>query len=142
MRMRRLCGTLGLAALAACGGAAPMASTGPVAPHGVASVRLFDGQNAELTYHIPLLAGVTTRIEAWLYAPDGAQVMSVPGGTDATFAFTPDRFASVTTVVGQPLDRDVTPLAAPGSSGQLYVALTFLADSTTRTFGPFDALVH
>ena len=64
--MRRLCGTLGLAALAAGGGAAPMASTAPVTPHGVASVRLFDGQNAELTYHIPLIAGVTTRIEARL----------------------------------------------------------------------------
>jgi len=60
----------------------------------------------------------------------------------ATFAFTPDLFASVSTVVGHPLERDVTPLAAPWSSGELYVALTFLADSTTRTFGPFDALVH
>src|SRR5439155_1329902 len=91
-----------------CASARQKTTTRPVAPHGVASVRLFDGQNAELTYHIPLLAGVTTRIEARLYAPDGAQVMSVPGATDATFAFTPDRFASVTTVVGQPLDRDVT----------------------------------
>jgi len=51
-------------------------------------------------------------------------------------------YASVATVVGQPLDRDVTPLAATGAIGQLYVSLIFLADSTTRTFGPFDALVH
>src|SRR5207248_2892034 len=65
-----------------------------------------------------------------------------PGGTDATFVFTPDLYASVVTVVGQPLDRDVTPLAATGAIGQLYVSLIFLADSTTRTFGPFDALVH
>ena len=142
MRTRRLWGALSVAALAACGGAAPMVSTGPIAPHGVASVRLFDNQNAELTYHIPLLAGVTTRIEARLYAPNGTQVTSVPGGTDASFVFAPDLYASVATVVGQPLDRDITPLAATGAIGQLYVSLIFLADSTTRTFGPFDALVH
>src|SRR5690348_5488805 len=109
MRTRRLCETLGVAAgLAACSGAAPISSTGPVAPHGVASVRLFDSGNAELTFHIPLLAGVTTRIAVRLYAPDGTQVTNVPGGVElAGFSFTPASFASVTAVPGLPLDRNV-----------------------------------
>src|SRR2546430_3300380 len=138
MRMRRLYGMLGVAALAACGGAAPMVSIGPPPPHGVASVRLFD-QNLDVTSHIPLVIGVTDRIEVRLYAPDGSQVASIAGDVAANFTFTPTSLASSVRVTGQPLARDVTPTARTGEGGQLYVSLLFLSDSTTRSFGPFDA---
>ena len=141
MWMRRLYGMLGVAALAACGGAAPMVSIGPPPPHGLASVRLFD-QNLDVTSHIPLVSGVTDRIEVRLYAPDGSQVASIAGDVEANFTFTPTSLASSVPVTGQPLARDVTPTARTGEGGQLYVSLLFLSDSTTRSFGPFDALIH
>jgi len=142
MWMRRLYGTLGVAALTACGGAAPMDSTGPIAPHGVASVRLFDSQLGDVTPHIILVAGSTSRIEVRLYMPDGSQVTSVPGGMELGFTFAPVPFASSAVVPGQPLIRDVTPTVAAGEFGQLTITLLFLADSTTTSFGPFQALVH
>src|SRR2546430_6592532 len=79
MWMRRLYGTLGAAALTACGGAAPMDSTGPIAPHGVASVRLFDSQVGDVTPHIILVARSTSRIDVQLHMPDRSHVTSVPG---------------------------------------------------------------
>ena len=142
MRTRRLCGALSIAVLAACGGAAPMVSTGPVPPHGVASVRLFDSQLGDVTPHIILISGSTHRIEVRLYTPAGSQVTSVPGGVELGFAFTPAPFATSAAVAGQPLVRDVTPTAAAGEFGQLTITLLFLADSTTTSFGPFQALVH
>ena len=142
MWKRRLYGTLGVAALAACGVAAPMGSTGPIAPHGVASVRLFDSQLGDVTPHIILVAGSTHRLEVRLYMPDGSQVTSVPGGVELGFAFTPAPYATSAAVAGQPLVRDVTPTATPGEFGQLTITLLFLADSTTTSFGPFQALVH
>ena len=118
-----------------------MVSIGPPPPHGLASVRLFD-QNLDVTSHIPLVSGVTDRIEVRLYAPDGSQVASIAGDVEANFTFTPTSLASSVPVTGQPLARDVTPTTRTGEGGQLYVSLLFLSDSTTRSFGPFDALIH
>jgi len=36
----------------------------------------------------------------------------------------------------------VTPTAAAGTEGSLPVAILFLADSTSKTYGPIQVLVH
>ncbi|MGH7548098.1 MAG: hypothetical protein ACREMM_07980 [Gemmatimonadales bacterium] len=137
---------LSVALLAACGGTAQggggPGEPGPGDPRDVASVRLFDAPGTELTQHMPLVAGETTRVEVRLYAAKGRQITSVTGGLELGFAFSPSSLASSTPVDGQPLIRDVTSSAAPGTPGTLAVALYFPADASTKTFGPFDVLVH
>jgi hypothetical protein len=77
-----------------------------------------------------------------MYAADASEITNVPGGVEMTFAFTPAGFASSDPVAGQPLVRDVTPTAPQGTTGSLAVTLQFPATAVTRTFMPFDALVH
>jgi hypothetical protein len=134
---------LGVALLAACGGPTGGGNPdGPGEPGDIASVRLFDGVGTELTFHMPLNTGETTRVEVRMYAANGRQIVSVTGGEELTFTFSPSTLASSTPVDGEPLIRDVTPTDPPGTLGTLEVALHFLADASTKTFGPFDVLVH
>ncbi len=137
-----LCRVLGVALLAACGAAHPTAGGSPADPQDVASVRLFDGAGTELTFHMPLTTGETTRVEVRMYAANGHQITSVTGGQDVAFTFSPPTLASSSPVAGEPLMRDVTPTAPPGTPGTLEVALHFPADLSTKRFGPFDVLVH
>jgi hypothetical protein len=137
-----LCRVLGVALLAACGAPHPTGGGSPADPQDVASVRLFDAAGMELTFHMPLTSGETTRVEVRMYAANGRQIVSVTGGEELDFTFSPSTLASSTPVDGEPLDRDVTPTATPGTPGTLEVALHFPADLSTKTFGPFDVLVH
>jgi len=41
-----------------------------------------------------------------------------------------------------PFWKAVTPTAAVGTEGSLLVSILFLADSTTKTYGPIQVLVH
>jgi hypothetical protein len=138
---------LAVALLAGCGGvAAPMEDGGPgeaglVEPNDVASVRLFDQRGTELTNHMALLPGTTIRVEVRMYVADGRQVTDVRGGLELGFNFDPDSVASSTPVAEEPLVRVVTP-GAPGTPGNLTVILQFPPDMSTKTFGPFDVLVH
>jgi hypothetical protein len=109
---------------------------------GGARLRLFDDLNAELTQHIPLLTGDTTRIETRLYDAEGRRRTSIPGGVEITFRFEPPTVATATPVAGMPFWKKVTPTAAIGTEGSLFVSVLFLADSVTRTYGPTQVLVH
>jgi hypothetical protein len=138
--------TLGALLLGACGspgtgGSAPL-SPGPGDPADIASVRLFDKNDAELTFHIPLFTGDTTRIEVRTYAPDGHEITPVNGGAEATFTFVPAFLASSRPVAGMPLFGDVIATAPVGAEGSMTVTLLFLVDSTTKTFNGFPVLVH
>jgi hypothetical protein len=135
-------GALGVALLAACGAPHPTGGGSPAGPQDVALVRLFDGAGTELTFHMPLNTGEITRVEVRMYAANGRQIMSVTGGEELAFTFSPPTLASSTPVDGEPLVRDVTPTAPPGTLGTLEVALHFPDDLSTKTFGPFDVLVH
>jgi hypothetical protein len=108
----------------------------------IASVRLFDSKGPELTEHLPLVAGQTTRVIVRLYAADGHEITTPPAGLEVAFTFNASSFASSATVPDQVLIRDVTPIAAPGTTGELTVVLRVNAQSFIRSFGPFDALVH
>ena len=138
-----LCGVLSVALLAACGGPTAGGNPGgPGNPGDVASVRLFDAAGTELTFHMPLNTGETTRVEVRMYAANGRQIVTVAGGEELDFTFSPPTLASSTPVAGEPLVREVTPTAPPATPGTLEVALHFPADLSTKTFGPFDVLVH
>jgi hypothetical protein len=137
------CGVLVVTLLAACGGPTGGGNPdGPGEPGDVASVRLFDASGVELTFHFPLPAGDTIRVEVRMYTGNGRHITSVTGGEALDFTFTPTTLASSTPVAGQSLMRDVTSSAPPGTSGKLDVALHFPADASTKTFRGFDVLVH
>ena len=133
---------LGVAFLAACGAPHPTAGGSPANPQDVASVQLFNSGLGDLTFHIPLFPGDTLRVEVRMYAADGSQIMSVTGGEELDFTFSPPALASSTPVNGESLVRDVSSSAPAGTPGTLEVALHFPADLSTKTFGPFDVLVH
>jgi len=137
-----LCGILCLALMAACGGSHPTGGGSPADPQEVASVRLFNTGLGELTFHIPLFPGDTLPVEVRMYAANGSQIMSVMGGEELAFTFSPPTLASSAPVNGASLIRDVTSSAPSGTPGTLEVALHFPADQSTKTFGPFDVLVH
>ena len=132
-----LYGLFCIALLSACGAPHPTGS-----PQDVASVRLFNSGLGDLTFHMPLFPGDTLRVEVRMYAANGSQIMSVTGGAELAFTFSPPTLASSTPVNGETLVRDVTTSALQGTSGTLEVALHFPADASTKTFGPFDVLVH
>jgi hypothetical protein len=142
MRTRLLLGALGVALLAACGALHPTGGGSPANPQDVASVQLFNSGLGDLTFHIPLFPGDTLRVEVRMYAADGSQIMSVTGGEELAFTFSPPTLASSTPVNGESLVRDVTSSAPAGTPGTLEVALHFPADQSAKTFGPFDVLVH
>jgi len=142
MRTRLPLGALGVALLAACGAPHPTGGGSPADPRDVASVRLFNSGLGDLTFHIPLFPGDTLRVDVRMYAANGTQIMSVTGGEELDFTFSPSTLASSTAIAGEPLVRDVTSTAPPATSGTLEVALHFPADLSTKTFGPFDVLVH
>ncbi len=126
--------------LGACGGAGPTEQSRTGRPGDVALVRLFDSLGTELTLHTGLADAETLRVEVRLYAPDGRRLTEIAGGVEAALSFTPDTLATSLSVVGQPLMRDVIPMAASGTSGFQTVSLHFPAD-TTRSFGPFHVQV-
>ncbi|HEV2672868.1 MAG TPA: hypothetical protein VGU74_17380 [Gemmatimonadales bacterium] len=107
-----------------------------------AEMRLFDAFNAELTQHVPLVQGDTTRIEVRLYDSTGARRTNIPGGVDISFRFDPESLAVALPIPRLPFWKAVTPTSALGTEGSLFVSVLFLADSTTKTYGPIQVLVH
>lgn len=110
--------------------------------HTSAEMRLFDARNAELTQHVPLLTGDTTRIEVRLYDSTGARRTNIPGGAEVSFRFDPPGLASAHPIPGLPFWEAVTPTSLAGNEGSLFVSVLFLADSTTKIYGPIQTLVH
>src|SRR5467141_153239 len=113
--------------------------------HGISGVRefrVFDAFNSDLTEHVPLVSGDTTRLEVRLYDSTGARRTAIPGGAEITFRFDPDSLAVAAPIAGLPFWKAVTPTSAVGTEGSLFVSVLFLADSSTKTYGPIQVLVH
>jgi hypothetical protein len=104
--------------------------------------RLFDAFNSDFTDHVPLVSGDTTRLEVRLYDSTGTRRTSIPGGVEVSFHFDPDSLATAAPVAGLPFWKAVTPTAAVGTEGSLLVSVLFLADSSIKTYGPIQVLVH
>ncbi len=109
---------------------------------GQSEFRLFDAFNSDFTEHVPLLSGDTMRLEVRLYDSTGVRRTAIPVGAEITFHFTPDSLATAAPISGLPFWKAVTPTAAVGTEGSLLVSILFLADSTTKTYGPIQVLVH
>ena len=110
--------------------------------HTSGEMRLFDAFNAELTQHVPLVSGDTTRIEVRLYDSTGTRRTSFPGGAEVSFRFDPEGLATALPIARLPFWKAVTPTSLAGNEGSLFVSVLFLADSTTKTYGPIQVLVH
>jgi len=107
----------------------------------VGFIRLFLNQ-ADVTEHVPLNAGLTQRIVVNLYAADGRRIMGIDDRFELAFAFDPDSLATATAVNSEPLQKDVTPTASGGTPGTLSVTVSRPERGTVQTFGPFEVLIH
>src|SRR5438046_9068584 len=107
MRTRLPLRALGVVLLAACGGSPPTGGGSPADPQDVASVRLFNSGLGELTFHIPLFPGDTLPVEVRMYAANGSQIVSVTGGEEVNFTFSPHTQASPAPVDGDAAVRRV-----------------------------------
>jgi len=113
--------------------------------HGISGVRefrLFDALNSDFTAHVPLVSGDTTRLEVRLYDSTGARRTTIPGGAQVTFRFDPDSLAVAAAITGLPFWKAVTPTSGVGTEGSLFISVLFLTDSSTKTYGPIQVLVH
>jgi hypothetical protein len=140
-RAVRACAAIGLAcAIAGCGSDQQIlvASAEPPEP---ASVRLFIN-NFDFTTHIPPTSGADTELEIRLYAVNGARIAGYDDHFEVTLEFLPATLASTTPVANRPLVKMVRPTAPAGELGSLRVSVGHLHTMTSRTFGPFEVLIH
>ena len=135
--------SLGMAAgfIAACNRPTDPTLTAPLAQ--VASIHLYDTHDqSDLTRHVPLYAGYTTKIGLLLYVASGRQITHLADTVLLDFTFAPSSLATATTVDSVRLVEAVTPTAAAGVGGSLTVKLTAPSSATTKSFGPFPVLIH
>jgi len=127
--------------LAACSRPTETTVAAPLAQ--AASVRLFDAATGnDYTFHIPLSSGYTTRIKVRLYVADGREIVPLQDKVALSLTFAPDTLATSVTADSALLLEDVTPTSAPGTLGDMTLKITATAAATTKTFGPFQVLVH
>ena len=131
-----------LVAASGCGGALPVDGAAAGTPSAVAQVRLFDPFGREITVHTALPDDQSLLVEVRLYDSTGVRRINIPGGVQIVFRFDPDSLAHAQPILGQPFWQAVTPTAAVGTDGSLFVSVLFLADSTTKTYRPIQVLVH
>jgi hypothetical protein len=131
---------LGLFALLGCGDpqSTVLEST---ADQPAASARIF-WVGVEVTQHIPLNAGESIRMEVRLYTPSGARIIGNDDKFTLTHVFTPAGMATGTPVAGSPLQVDFAATGAPDTHGTLSITVRHATSGTTRTFGPFEVLLH
>jgi len=130
-----------LAALVAC----QPEPSGPVSLplQDAASIHLFAlPVNDDWTFHIPLTTGYTVRLKVKLYTAGGREITPLPHPLGMTFSFAPTTLATATVADSALLLFDLTPVDTAGTDGGLSITLTEPATGTTKSFGPFDVLVH
>lgn len=125
-----------------CGCSSELTPPGPGVPQEVRLIRLFDGAGAERTGHVFLFPNDNLRLEVRMYAGAGYQITAVPGGSEVAFRFDPPTIATSAAIPSEPMRRAVTTTGARNTEGNLYVTVLFLADSSSKEFGPFNCLVH
>ena len=106
-----------------------------------AIVKIFEG-SIETTSHLALNTGDTLRFEVRLYAASGARLVGFDDHFRLTGTMTPAALGSAARVAGSPLELDLGSTAPPLTLGALHITVEHLDAGTTRTFGPFEVLVH
>jgi len=125
-----------------CGCSSELTPPRPGLPQEVRLVRLFDGAGVERTGHVFLFQNDNLQLEVRMYAGEGFQITSVPGGSEVAFRFDPSTIATSAPIVSEPMRRRVTTTGTFGTEGNLWVTVLFLADSSRKEFGPFNCRVH
>ena len=91
--------------------------------------------------HLPLTSGEVTRVVLNLYNEHGARIKLLDH-YQISLAFTPATVASATPVAGTTTFFDVSSSAAPETPGTLMVTVYHPHTETTKSFGPYDILIH
>ena len=107
----------------------------------VGSIRILMN-GVDVTAHVPLNSGFTQRFVVALHSADGRRITGLDEQFAISFAFDPPSLAEAAAVDGRPLEKDVISNAAPETAGSLHVTVARPELSTTRTFGPFEVLIH
>jgi hypothetical protein len=130
-----------LAALASCHAEPSGPVSLPLAD--AASIRLFVlPTNSDWTFHIPLTSGHSVRMKVKLYTAAGREITPLPHPVGMTFQFAPATLATASVADSALLLFDLAPADPPGTQGGLSITLMEPSTATTKSFGPFDVLVH
>ena len=106
-----------------------------------ASARLFIN-GGDVTHHVPLNSGFSQEVEVRLHAANGVRIAGYDDHFVLSIEVIPASLATASDVAGRPLVKLLTPTAPPDEPGSLRVTVHHAHTMTTRTFGPFDVLVH
>lgn len=142
-RPRIAVSALSVAVLAAC----QPAPSGPVSLplSDAASARVYTVQTQEAqdwTGHIPLTEGFTVRLQVRLYTASGREIVPPANPIGMRFSFSPATLAAAAVADSALRTFDLTPTDPPDTDGGMTITLTEAATATTKSFGPFNILVH
>jgi len=114
---------------------------GPGSPEEIAYILLIDQNGTDDTAHLPLYPASPTTLQVRLYRANRTEITSVPGGSNATFTFTPPSLASVQPTADS-MGATISATDSVGAGGTFNVTLRFPTDTLIKTFGPFSVLIH
>ncbi len=106
-----------------------------------ASVRLYLN-GGDVTHHIPLNSGFPQEIEIRLHAANGVRIAGYDDHFVVALELSPASLATATDVAERALVKLLTPTAPPDEPGSMRVVVQHVHTAMTRTFGPFEVLVH
>ena len=127
-------------AVASCGSDQALTFTSAEPPE-PASVRLFlnDG---DVTSHVPINSGFPQEIEVRLHAANGVRISGYDDHFVVSIGIEPVGLAVASDVANRPLVKLFTATGPPDEPGSIHVAVTHIHTMVSRTFGPFEMLVH
>ena len=137
-RLVRACAGIALFVAIACSGDDPVAHV----HDDVFRVALAIGPDEiAATGHLPITAGSANRVGLNLYSEHGARI-TVVDHFQITVAFTPTTVASATQVPGTTTFFDITSSQPPDTEGTMIVTIYHPHTEVTKSFGPYDILIH
>ena len=125
---------------AACGSDQQLIFTSAEPPE-PASVRLFLN-GGDVTSHVPMNSGFPQEIEVRLHAANGARISGYDDHFAVAMEIVPVALAVASDVENRPLVKLLTPTGSRDEPGSIFVRVTHAHTTVSRTFGPFDTLVH
>lgn len=139
MLLRFRVGTISLMVAAGCYSA--VTDPGAGLPADIASIRLVNQSGVDRTRHLPLFPDLPETLTVRPYRADGTAITEIAGGVSCAFLFSPSDLASVDAEPDS-LTKVVRATVRAGAGGAFYVTLRFAHDTATKTFGPFDVVIH
>ena len=91
--------------------------------------------------HLPISAGQQNRVSFNLYNDHGGRIQIVDH-FQLSVSFTPTTLASAAPVAGTTTSFDITSSAASDTEGTMHVTIYHPHTEVTKTFGPYDVLIH